>query len=130
MLGLLPLLVISASTTGLCPPARPVAEVGSVQPIAELAALARARGVLMHTDAAQSLGKVPVDVSELGVDMLTIVGHKASAPAVASCCPAPRYRLAGAPQPRRDPSAPVCPPRQGRRSLHTLVQPTSTLNSS
>ena len=46
-------------------------EVGTLQPIAELAALARARGVLFHTDAAQSVGKVAVDVAALGVDLLT-----------------------------------------------------------
>jgi cysteine desulfurase NifS/selenium donor protein len=55
-------------------------EVGTVQPIAEIAALARQRGVLVHTDAAQSVGKIPVDVDELGVDLLTIAGHKLYAP--------------------------------------------------
>jgi cysteine desulfurase len=55
-------------------------EVGTLQPIKEIAALARARGVLVHTDAAQSTGKVPLDVQELGVDLLTIAGHKLYAP--------------------------------------------------
>ena len=55
-------------------------EVGTVQPIAELAALAHARGVLLHTDAAQSVGKVPVEANELGVDLLTLAGHKFYAP--------------------------------------------------
>jgi cysteine desulfurase len=55
-------------------------EVGTLQPIKEIAALARARGVLTHTDAAQSLGKVPVDVNDLGVDLLTVAGHKLYAP--------------------------------------------------
>lgn len=48
-------------------------EVGSIQPIAQLAVLARERSVLMHCDAAQSIGKVAVDVRRLGVDLLTIV---------------------------------------------------------
>ena len=55
-------------------------EVGTLQPIREIASFARARGVLVHTDAAQSLGKVPVNVNELGVDLLSIAGHKLYAP--------------------------------------------------
>jgi cysteine desulfurase len=55
-------------------------EVGTLQPIGDIAAIARERGVLMHTDAAQSLGKLDVNVKELGVDMLTVAGHKLYAP--------------------------------------------------
>jgi len=55
-------------------------EVGAIQPIAEISAIANERDVLMHTDCAQSIGKVPVRVGELGVDMLTIAGHKLYAP--------------------------------------------------
>lgn len=51
-------------------------EVGTIQPIAEIAALARSRGVLMHTDAAQSPGKIAVNVDELQVDLLSLAGHK------------------------------------------------------
>ena len=55
-------------------------EVGTIQPIAEIAALARSRGIRMHTDAAQSLGKISVDVNALGVDLLSMAGHKLYAP--------------------------------------------------
>ena len=48
-------------------------EIGTIQPIAELAAIAHERGALMHTDAVQSVGKIPVDVRALGVDLLSLV---------------------------------------------------------
>jgi cysteine desulfurase len=55
-------------------------EVGTLQPIAEISRIARAHGVLMHTDAAQSVGKIPTLVDELGVDFLSVAGHKLYAP--------------------------------------------------
>jgi len=51
-------------------------EIGTIQPVAEIAAIARQAGVLLHTDAAQSAGKIGVGVNELGVDLLTLAGHK------------------------------------------------------
>ena len=55
-------------------------EVGTVQPIAAIATIAHRHGALMHTDAAQSVGKIPVRVDELGVDLLSVAGHKLYAP--------------------------------------------------
>ncbi len=55
-------------------------EIGTIQPVGELAAIAHENGALMHTDAAQSVGKIPVRVDELGVDLLSIAGHKLYAP--------------------------------------------------
>jgi cysteine desulfurase len=55
-------------------------ETGTLQPLAEIGALAREAGVLFHTDAAQSVGKIKVDVRELPVDFLTVAGHKFYAP--------------------------------------------------
>ncbi len=55
-------------------------ETGVLQPVAEIAAAARAHGALMHVDAAQAIGKIEVDVAALGVDLLSIAGHKLYAP--------------------------------------------------
>ncbi|BAU49279.1 cysteine desulfurase [Sulfurifustis variabilis] len=55
-------------------------EVGTIQPVAEMARLARRHGALFHTDAAQSVGKIVVNVDELAVDLLTLAGHKFYAP--------------------------------------------------
>jgi cysteine desulfurase len=55
-------------------------ETGTIQPIADLTAIAHSHGVLFHCDAAQSLGKIRVHVDEIGVDLLTVVGHKLYAP--------------------------------------------------
>ncbi len=55
-------------------------ETGTLQPIKEIAKVAHSHGVLVHTDAAQSVGKIPTRVEELGVDLLTVAGHKLYAP--------------------------------------------------
>jgi cysteine desulfurase len=55
-------------------------EVGTIEPIEEIAGIARRHGILIHTDCAQSVGKIPVSAGDLGVDLLSIAGHKMYAP--------------------------------------------------
>jgi cysteine desulfurase len=55
-------------------------EVGTIQPIEDVARLANSQGIVFHTDAAQSAGKIPTEVTVLGVDLLSIAGHKLYAP--------------------------------------------------
>lgn len=55
-------------------------EVGTIQPIEDIGRITRERGIVLHTDAAQAVGKIPTKVDELGVDLLSIAGHKLHAP--------------------------------------------------
>lgn len=55
-------------------------EIGTIQPIAEIGKIAREKGIYFHTDAVQSVGKIPVDVNELNVDMLSLSSHKLYGP--------------------------------------------------
>jgi cysteine desulfurase len=55
-------------------------EVGTIQPVKEIAARARERGIVSHSDCAQSTGKIPVTMDELGVDLISVAGHKLYAP--------------------------------------------------
>jgi cysteine desulfurase len=55
-------------------------EVGTIQPIKKISSIAKEQGSVMHTDAAQSIGKIPTHVTKLGVDLLSVAGHKVYAP--------------------------------------------------
>ena len=61
-------------------------EIGTIEPIAEIAAIAREAGVLFHTDAVQAVGHIPVDVSAWNCDMLSLSGHNSTAPGAWARC--------------------------------------------
>ena len=55
-------------------------EIGTIQPIKEIGAIAKKHGILFHTDAVQAFGQVPINVDEMGIDMLSASGHKLNGP--------------------------------------------------
>ncbi|MEM9353889.1 MAG: cysteine desulfurase family protein [Planctomycetota bacterium] len=87
-------------------------EIGTIQPLREIAALCREAGVLLHTDATQAVGKIPVDVRELGVDLLSFSGHKLYGPRGIGVL----YVRGGSPRVRLRPQITGGGQQQGRRS--------------
>lgn len=81
--GLIDLAVLEAAITGETALVSIMAvnnEIGVIQPLAEIGALCRARGIAFHTDAAQAVGKIPLDVEAMQIDLMSISGHKVYGP--------------------------------------------------
>jgi selenocysteine lyase/cysteine desulfurase len=107
-------------------------EAGTIQPVEEISAVAQEHGIRFHTDAAQSVGKIPTKIYALGVDLLTIAGHKLYAPKGVGALPLRQHfnmQLTFLSNFELYFSIPVYPPRSLKIANDSVLRPSSALIS-